>query len=187
MQTTRQRVNLIIDRITDGTGVSRKVLFGRCRFAYVVEIRHRCFRAIRRETHLNLPQIGALFNRDHTTILHGIRKQDVPVNTLLGELHHFPFIRPTPAAILRLSEPGPAEYAPLDEAPPPPEPVYEPAPIAKVKAFLEAKAPVEKTPEEIERAAMISKRNELISITTNLIYELTGQRGYASVRPGRDM
>lgn len=43
----------------------------------VVIARHECFWRCKKETNLSLPQIGRRFGgRDHTTVLHGIRKHE---------------------------------------------------------------------------------------------------------------
>jgi len=71
-----RRIRVIIERICAGTEVTLVDVLGRGKPARVVEIRARCMRAVKTETGWSLPRIGRIFGRDHTTILHALRKQD---------------------------------------------------------------------------------------------------------------
>lgn len=50
--------------------------FGKERTHSISHARQDCMRMIRDHTSLSLPQIGRIFNRDHTTVLHGIRASE---------------------------------------------------------------------------------------------------------------
>jgi len=54
-------------------GVTRKDILGRSKADHVVLARHHCFWHFRQQGR-SLPQIGRLMRRDHTTVLHGVRK-----------------------------------------------------------------------------------------------------------------
>jgi len=54
--------------------VTPVVIKRKCRKAEFVLMRYMIFYIIRTETTMSLTEIAALFNSDHTTILHGIRK-----------------------------------------------------------------------------------------------------------------
>ena len=47
-------------------------IMGQERFAPIVRARHVCFLFVRSLTSLRLTEIGEIFNRDHTSIMHGI-------------------------------------------------------------------------------------------------------------------
>lgn len=47
--------------------------FGSTRVARIAHARQECMALIREKTDLSLPQIGRIFNRDHSTVLHALR------------------------------------------------------------------------------------------------------------------
>lgn len=58
-------------------GMHLRDLTGPCRSAACVKARHEAFYEIRRQLDRSLPQIGRFFgNRDHSTVLHGIRRHE---------------------------------------------------------------------------------------------------------------
>lgn len=62
------------------------------RTSRVVTARQAAMHLVRRLTHLSLPQIGTLFDRDHTTVLHAVRaietrrSHDAGLNARLNDL-----------------------------------------------------------------------------------------------------
>lgn len=56
--------------------LSMAELVGPCRLQQFVDARHEAWWRARRETRQSLPQIARFFNRDHTTVLHGLRKYE---------------------------------------------------------------------------------------------------------------
>lgn len=63
----------LLSNISNVSAVPYLELVGRCRKREYVDIRHFAFWAIRSSTKLPLKKIGAFFDRDHATVLHGIR------------------------------------------------------------------------------------------------------------------
>ena len=51
--------------------------FGKTRRHYVSHKRQDCMRMLRDETSLTFPQIGRIFGRDHTTVVHGVRASEL--------------------------------------------------------------------------------------------------------------
>ena len=66
---------VIVARVATWHGLTSKDILGDDRTRPVVAARHEAFFHVVVETGLTLPQIGKRFNRDHTTIMHGVRKQ----------------------------------------------------------------------------------------------------------------
>lgn len=64
----------ILSQVAISAGVTVGDIRAHRRTFPLVVIRHFAMWLIRRETHLSLPQIGRLFNRDPTSVLHGIRR-----------------------------------------------------------------------------------------------------------------
>jgi hypothetical protein len=50
------------------------LLISPCCFRDIVKHRHQAMYRIRMETTLSYPQIGKLFNRDHSTVVHAVQK-----------------------------------------------------------------------------------------------------------------
>lgn len=57
-------------------GLTSADLYGRSRTRRVVAARQAAMLAVRRQTDMSLSEIGRLFDRDHTTVLHGIRRAE---------------------------------------------------------------------------------------------------------------
>lgn len=57
-------------------GVNEMDLLGRSQAMPLVMYRQITFLILRRICHLSYPAIGLLFGRDHTTIMHGVRKAE---------------------------------------------------------------------------------------------------------------
>lgn len=73
--------NMIVLACAQVAGVTRNDIAGPWRNVKVVAARQMVFWVLRNSTQLSLTQIGSYTQRDHTTILHGIRK----VDSLLGD------------------------------------------------------------------------------------------------------
>lgn len=67
-------VKRIIDRVAAAFGVKPKDVTGSCRQRAVLVPRQVAMYLTREVAKLSLPQIGAAFGRDHSTVLHAIRK-----------------------------------------------------------------------------------------------------------------
>ena len=69
----RETMRDIIERVADEYGFDYQHMIGPARFGLISRARqdamHECWRTRR----WSLPQIGRAFNRDHTTVLHGVR------------------------------------------------------------------------------------------------------------------
>lgn len=66
-------IRLIAYRVSQETGYTLKELRGKARYAPLVRARWECFVRCRAEGY-SMPEIGAFFRRDHTTVLHGLRQ-----------------------------------------------------------------------------------------------------------------
>lgn len=73
---------IVISALEDFPGVSYAQVIGPSRSAQIVEARHTCVYSVHKaRPDLSLPQIGKLFGgRDHTSILHCIRKMEARFN-----------------------------------------------------------------------------------------------------------
>ncbi len=67
-------VEKIFSAITDRTGISKADMIGKKREKSVAEARHLAVYLIREMTEMSLPNIGKLFDRDHSTILTSYQK-----------------------------------------------------------------------------------------------------------------
>jgi hypothetical protein len=63
----------IFSEVCRACGVTKSEILSPDRFAYIVAARHMLFYRLRIELDLPYPLIGRLTNRDHTTVLHGVR------------------------------------------------------------------------------------------------------------------
>ncbi len=71
----------IIAEVCAQYSVCREELVGHCRCRPLVVARHEAMRRCYEETDLTLVDVGRLFHRDHTTVMHAIRKLEaVAVN-----------------------------------------------------------------------------------------------------------
>ena len=66
----------IIAEVAMATGVKRSEIMGGSRVRHIVSARHLAMWRARNETDMSLPAIGRVFRRDHTSILHAIRRMD---------------------------------------------------------------------------------------------------------------
>lgn len=67
-------VGIIASRVAGGTGIPADVILGRSQERYVVKARHLVmFEA--RERGLSFGAIAYAMNRDHTTIIYGVRRE----------------------------------------------------------------------------------------------------------------
>jgi chromosomal replication initiation ATPase DnaA len=62
----------IINKVLDATGLTMKELTGKERYQRIIVGRHVAMYVIRDVCGLTVVNIGKLFNRDHTTVIHGI-------------------------------------------------------------------------------------------------------------------
>ncbi len=63
----------IVDTVSKVTCVSLQDLENDSKKRRLVIARHLCFFYLRKYTDKSLSEIGTLFNRDHTTVMHGIK------------------------------------------------------------------------------------------------------------------
>jgi len=68
------RARQIIDEASRASGFSVEALKGPRQTRGIAHTRQDAMLAIREATKLSLPQIGRLFNRDHTTVLWGLKR-----------------------------------------------------------------------------------------------------------------
>jgi chromosomal replication initiator protein len=64
----------MIFKVAEFVGCAYEDLIGKWRMREVVVARHILFHYFRYEMGMKLNQIGVLFERDHSTVIHGIRK-----------------------------------------------------------------------------------------------------------------
>jgi hypothetical protein len=67
---SRARVADIITLASQMAAIDRKVLVGRSRFRRIVRVRQACMLLARENGH-SFPTIGRMFDRDHSTVVHG--------------------------------------------------------------------------------------------------------------------
>ena len=73
--TKRKSARQIVAEVALKHGLKMSDLTGPYRHKSIVKARHEAMWRVRDETNLSYPQIGrVLGNRDHTTVLHGVRK-----------------------------------------------------------------------------------------------------------------
>lgn len=64
----------VVSRVAREAGLSLSEIRSRSRRRDLVDTRQAAALAARRETAASLPQIGRILNRDHSTVLHGLRQ-----------------------------------------------------------------------------------------------------------------
>ena len=69
-----KRANEIIDDTSKRTGISKAGMLGKSRIQYIVRARHLAMWRMRRDLKMSFPQIGAVMERDHTTVIKGVDK-----------------------------------------------------------------------------------------------------------------
>lgn len=70
----RERFHAILDTVASDFGVTTQELLGEGKAANLAVPRHIAMALARRMLGYSLPRIGRLLNRDHTTVLYGIRR-----------------------------------------------------------------------------------------------------------------
>lgn len=73
-RTRRALIANIIREVCKARGLDRQLVCSPLRHFPLAHARHECWWRMQREVHLSTSQIGRHFNRDHTTVLHGIRE-----------------------------------------------------------------------------------------------------------------
>lgn len=74
----RRAVQSIIREVAQRRGVSVRDILGPSRSASIVAIRHEAIaQAYMERPDMSLPELGRRFNRDHTTVIHAVRKYGV--------------------------------------------------------------------------------------------------------------
>lgn len=68
------RVALVIARVAAEYGVTPEDIMGRGHGRQFVAARHAAYYAVKVATGANLPRLGRIFDRDHSSIIHGLRK-----------------------------------------------------------------------------------------------------------------
>jgi len=65
--------------ILERSGVPWSAITGPRRFPHIVSVRYEIFNALR-EIGCSYPKIGIICNREHTTVLHGVRRHRETMN-----------------------------------------------------------------------------------------------------------
>jgi len=76
MSVTPKRIlaaNDIIEATCRVFKITKQALLSKCRDRYLVRARNICITVIKDKLHMALTDIGKLFNRDHTTVIHALR------------------------------------------------------------------------------------------------------------------
>ena len=76
LSTRREQIRNLVRDICTLHGVTLNDIVGPFREARIVRARNEAIYQIRHTFTLSLPQIGRIFHRDHTTIMHSIRKEE---------------------------------------------------------------------------------------------------------------
>jgi len=71
---TQMNLNVVIAPTVLYYGVNADDLKARSRHKQIVEPRQLAMYLLREDAHLSTPEVGRLLNRDHTTVLHGIKQ-----------------------------------------------------------------------------------------------------------------
>lgn len=70
---TRAEIMAIIDAVSDARAVPQNAILGATRRSHVVRARRECF-AMAHQRGFTATEIGRAMNRDHSSVLYGIRK-----------------------------------------------------------------------------------------------------------------
>lgn len=70
----KPKIMEIIDQVAKLTGYTREDIIGPSRNKHLVGVRHFAMWRAYEETGRSFPEIGLVFKRDHTSVLHGVRK-----------------------------------------------------------------------------------------------------------------
>lgn len=71
----------IIERICDYYGVDVERILASTRIQPIAQIRHICMFIVKEKTGMTVVSIGKYFNRDHTSILHAIKRVQDLIDT----------------------------------------------------------------------------------------------------------
>lgn len=83
------RFHQIVDWVAHKTGYSKAELMSVRRHKDLTVARHLVWQIAKRTTSLSYPQMGRLFgDRDHTTVLHAVRKTPANINLVIQEMLH---------------------------------------------------------------------------------------------------
>ena len=74
----------IAEEVSDATGIPMAVLVGENRAKHIAHARQLAYYIAHREG-FTLPEIGRVFRRDHTTVLHGVRQESIRRGELQSE------------------------------------------------------------------------------------------------------
>jgi len=66
----QKHANQIIESVCDFYGLTQAQVKGRCRLRSYVKARFVCMYLLRKRTGLTLAEVGRMFHRDHTSIIH---------------------------------------------------------------------------------------------------------------------
>lgn len=99
----RARAEAVVARVVAATvvvtGVSAGEIYGRSTTKEIAAARHVAMAVARRAGSLSLPKLGLVFQRDHTTVQHGVKRAD-PLNVAAVFRHlanGLPEVSPAPA------------------------------------------------------------------------------------------
>lgn len=70
----KDRVLTVVESVASKYDIPMGVVLGDSRTATASRARHECWYLLRRDTNWSYPQIAKFFNRDHTTIIEGVRQ-----------------------------------------------------------------------------------------------------------------
>jgi chromosomal replication initiation ATPase DnaA len=70
------KVKPIVDAVAEATGIQARFLYGHGRTARVAEARQLIYYLAHKKG-INYSAIGRAMNRDHTTVIHGIRAEEM--------------------------------------------------------------------------------------------------------------
>lgn len=70
---TRAEIMAIVDNVAQAHGLSHADILGPSRYANIVRARHECF-GMAFEAGFTATEIGRAMNRDHTSVLNGVKK-----------------------------------------------------------------------------------------------------------------
>lgn len=74
MSAYRNEIKLLEEAISQASGISIEDMLGRSRKPEIVDARHAVWFVAFRELGYSSPELGIRYGRDHTSILHGVRK-----------------------------------------------------------------------------------------------------------------
>jgi len=66
------RFRKVVEAVSNVTGIKEDDILGRRRMRPIVDARHMAIRLLRIKSSLTLANIGGLFDRDHTSVIHAL-------------------------------------------------------------------------------------------------------------------